>query len=286
MTHSIRTLNFNDRNALSVLSYAIGWEQSPETCGNILEQAAGYCLGVEYDGRLAGCAAGMRYPDSDVAFLFEIIVHPEFQRRGIARTLLAEVMRLLENCPTLRLYGTPAGEPIYAQAGFRPYGKLGRYFCRTWRQAPAPVPGLQPMQPNDLTGVVDFDRENFGVARQALLDNLYCHNPGGAFVIRRNGRLEGFVLTRADEPAAGKRNISTLQAHTPEDALALLQAAGCTPDGGMTLIIDIFDGNDAIIDFILRNEGKKITPMTAMQFGVPLPPPSPAYIAPVGADIG
>jgi GNAT superfamily N-acetyltransferase len=55
-------------------------------------------------------------------------VDPQFQRRGVARLLLEDGLKLAERQGLpVRLYATPAGVPLYKSLGFRNVGQW------TWR---------------------------------------------------------------------------------------------------------------------------------------------------------
>ena len=69
------------------------------------------------DGRLVGLA---RVLDDGVLYasVWDVIVHPEWQRGGIGRTLLDAVLEQTAGRRLVSLVSTAAGEALYRSAGF------------------------------------------------------------------------------------------------------------------------------------------------------------------------
>lgn len=70
------------------------------------------------DGRLV--AAGRALSDgADVAYLGDIVVHPDMQGRGVGGTLIRRLMDRLHGHRKILLYAVPGKEPLYRKYGFR-----------------------------------------------------------------------------------------------------------------------------------------------------------------------
>jgi ribosomal protein S18 acetylase RimI-like enzyme len=55
----------------------------------------------------------------DTAYLCDIVVHPEFQGRGLGREITLRLMELSAGHKKMILYANPGVEPLYERLGFR-----------------------------------------------------------------------------------------------------------------------------------------------------------------------
>jgi acetyltransferase len=108
------------------------------------EQGSGILLVAEVGGVVIGTATLIRNTHplySHRGELASLVVHPDYQRRGIARHLVEGICThavsmgleiLLTNCRG----GTPA-ENVYPRLGFREYGRLPRGIVESWGERQA-----------------------------------------------------------------------------------------------------------------------------------------------------
>lgn len=104
---------------LAALRAAAGWSSYPAeeiaksvTVGRWVTARLG-------DGRLVGMGRCM----SDgvlYASIWDMVVLPGYQRRGIGRRIFEELLRPLGGHSLVALVATPAGQPLYRQYGFAP----------------------------------------------------------------------------------------------------------------------------------------------------------------------
>jgi GNAT superfamily N-acetyltransferase len=74
---------------------------------------------VRLDGALVG--AGRALADGlDAAYLADIAVHPDHQRRGLGQAIVADLVRQCEGHRKIILYANPGAEPFYRRLGFLP----------------------------------------------------------------------------------------------------------------------------------------------------------------------
>ncbi len=269
-----RPLTIKDADALSRLAQSVGWQQTPEDTAGIIGQSGNFIAGILEGSELVGCAAAMVYDPAKLAFINQVIVRPDRQRRGIAQYLVETLMRQLEGCRTLRLYGTEAGMPVYERLGFRAYARLGRWSGSSATLRPR-HPDIAPMTPEELPTAIEFDRASFGMERAAMLTRLFNGFRGQAWTARRNGRFNGFVLGRTG-------TVGTIQCEDPGLALPLLEHALHRPDSH-SVTVDWFEASPSIEGFAGLT---RLQPMMAMQYGASLPPPPDKYRAALGADVG
>jgi GNAT superfamily N-acetyltransferase len=98
---------------------AIGWrpvDQTDEVLGNALAMTWNVTARTP-DGQLIGLA---RVLDDGALYasVWDLIVLPECQRRGIGRALFAAVLERTAGRRLVSLIATPAGEALYRAAGF------------------------------------------------------------------------------------------------------------------------------------------------------------------------
>src|SRR3569623_1639954 len=108
---AMRPLLMEDIDDAFELSSLAGWNQTRDDWRLLLESAE-VCLAVEADGRLASTATLICY-GTKLAWVGMILTHPDFRRRGFARTLMNEVMkRAFElRIATVKLDATDFGRP-------------------------------------------------------------------------------------------------------------------------------------------------------------------------------
>jgi ribosomal protein S18 acetylase RimI-like enzyme len=70
------------------------------------------------DGNLIGLARVLD-DGANYASVWDVIVHPEYQRQGIGRALMAEVLTHTADRYLVSLVSTAAGEGLYRQEGFQ-----------------------------------------------------------------------------------------------------------------------------------------------------------------------
>lgn len=116
---AIRSLQTRDIDDAFELSSLAGWNQTRDDWRLLLESAE-VCLAVEADGRLASTATLICY-GTKLAWVGMVLTHPDFRRRGFARTLMNEVMkRAFElRIATVKLDATDFGRDLYESFGFR-----------------------------------------------------------------------------------------------------------------------------------------------------------------------
>ncbi len=118
---------------------SVGWQAVP-TSDDALNAALARTWNVTArdpaDARLIGLARvlddGLTY-----ASIWDVIVAPEWQRRGIARMLMERVMARLAGRRLVALVATPAGEALYRSLGFAETSGGSRALFV--RQPPAPA---------------------------------------------------------------------------------------------------------------------------------------------------
>ncbi|WP_434993210.1 GNAT family N-acetyltransferase [Arthrobacter sp. Ld5] len=112
---------------------AVGWTAYTRNSERLARSLAGSHLVVtaeDDDGGLIGLARTVSDGES-ICYIQDILVHPAFQRRGVARALMEEIQRRYAHCMFLALSTDADGtedaarsHPFYRALGFRPHTDL------------------------------------------------------------------------------------------------------------------------------------------------------------------
>lgn len=107
-----------DLDQLASLMSTAGWEQRTNPRERLEKQVRNSAYVVSaWDGkRLVGFARAIS-DDATNAYISTVVVHPDHQRRGIGRELLARLMRDRDGI-TFVLHARAEVHPFYSKAGF------------------------------------------------------------------------------------------------------------------------------------------------------------------------
>jgi GNAT superfamily N-acetyltransferase len=162
-----------------------------------------------------------------------VLVDAAMRGQGIGTQLLREALAVIGADGCARLDATPAGFPVYHKLGF-----VEEYCLSRMEGVPASRQWLheaQPLQPADLAELGAWDEAVFGADRSALLTWLLAGAPELCWVVRRAGKLRGYVLGRC-----GHNFIHIGPLIAEEDATAQQLAIACFNQAGdAPLVLDV-----------------------------------------------
>lgn len=191
---SIRGMTTDDIPLGLTLTRQAGWNQLEADWLRFLEMQPDGCFVAELDGRAVAttvtCILG------PVAWIAMVLVEASARRQGVATALLRHALDFLDQraVGTIRLDATAAGQPVYEKLGFAPEYRLTRY------QGIAPE-GAEPAHAaqggeRDYPDIIAFDSEMTSTPREKMLGRLFRESPQGVRLLRRDGRVEGYVSLR------------------------------------------------------------------------------------------
>lgn len=151
-----------------------------------------YPVGCELNGKLVGCANALL--QGNTGWFGNIIVLPEYRRRGIGRALIHHLAAFFDGTGITQqvLIATQLGEPVYRTEGFR---VVSQYVFLKPATLPAPriEAGCRLMQPQDEPAMLALDEASTGEQRPAFLRRYWAD----AWVhTSPAGMIDGFYLPR------------------------------------------------------------------------------------------
>jgi ribosomal protein S18 acetylase RimI-like enzyme len=221
-----------------------GWSQTQADWRRFLDFEPSGCFLAAWDG--VPVATTITCIFGPVAWIAMVLVDQAYRGRGIATALMRHALAFLENqgVHTIRLDATPLGQPIYEKLGFVAEYRLIRY--EGTARAATPTGGnVNSVEPSDWEHLLDRDREITGTDRRKLLDRMLTDCPGSFLVVRKEGKITGYLAGR---PGTKAYQIGPCLA-TPESG-PLLFTAALHRHSGKRVFIDVPEGNAAAIQFV------------------------------------
>jgi GNAT superfamily N-acetyltransferase len=252
-----------------------GWNQTKGDWRALLRYTPEGCFVAEWEGRPVGTATTTIH-DGKVAWIGMVLVHPEFRRLGIGKSLLKHCIAWLQQLgiPSIKLDATPAGKTVYVPLGFRDEYELERV------EAIADC-GLRVADCGIRTGAADaqtilsLDTEAFGVPRPAVLQRLLGDHPDLCWTTSApssSSRIPlGFLLAR---PGANAWHLGPWVARSKETAEALLRAC-LARLAGQKVFADV-PANHPARQLVASHGFKPQRPLTRMWLGCNEWPGNPA----------
>jgi len=116
-------------DALS-LSTGAGWNQTMADWLALMSDSPDGCLGMACDGKIVATTTLVCY-EKRLAWIGMVLTHPDYRRRGFARTLVSRAMELAREreVRTIKLDATDQGRPLYQSLGFRDEQPVERWGC-------------------------------------------------------------------------------------------------------------------------------------------------------------
>ncbi|AKP49932.1 GNAT family N-acetyltransferase [Cyclobacterium amurskyense] len=193
----IREMQVEDLNDAMRLKSEEGWNQTRFDWELFLTNNPDLCLVVIADDKVVGTVCSFSYKGK-LAWIGMMLVDRMYRRKGISKKLMREVIQRLGTNQTIKLDATPAGQMVYEQLGFvkeyslfrwvRPQGK-----SQIWG---FPTEEVLKIEEEDFEAILSYDKKVFGADREEVLQQLFANFPNGAFMVKRDQEIEGFMFCR------------------------------------------------------------------------------------------
>ncbi|QWG29792.1 N-acetyltransferase [Bacillus mycoides] len=121
-----------------------------------------------------------------------LIVHPDFQRKGIGRILLNTSLKVTHPSLPITLIATKAGEPLYESYGFQSITTIHRFEKQATYKNATFVP-IKQIQQTDVHSLISLDQTATGAYRSKLFSSLLSRATY-SFKIERDNQIDAFAL--------------------------------------------------------------------------------------------
>lgn len=193
----IREMQAEDLNAAMRLKSVEGWNQTRADWELFLVNNPGLCLVVVAEDNVIGTVCSFSYKGK-LAWIGMMLVDRMYRRKGISKKLMHEVIQRIGENQSIKLDATPAGQMVYEQLGFVKEYSLFRWIrpkgpSQLWG---FPTHEVLKVAQEDFTEMLSYDKKVFGADRGEVLLHLFNSFPQGAFLVKRENILVGFVFCR------------------------------------------------------------------------------------------
>ena len=174
---------------------------------------------VEHDGAVVGTGSCVAYADGGFGWIGLVATAPGFERGGIATAITEYLSGVLSGCGCAAVLDASAsGGPLYERMGFVDRGPTKVMVFAGGDPPTIDENECEPMSVDDLDEVVRFDAPRFGAPRRALLAKVIDQYPGRALVLRRRGKVAGYLV-------AQEATLAPVVTDTSESLMSLVTAA-------------------------------------------------------------
>lgn len=241
---AIRPLTIEDLPLAMRLKQQAGWNQTEQDLRRFVALSAGGSFVAEWQGQSVGLVMTFEFgsqPSQAVAWVAMMLVDQQLRGQGIGRALMQRALEHLDQrgVASIRLDATPLGQPLYETLGFEPQFKLSRYAGTLPASSPPAL--LAPADPlAELDDIARLDCKATNTDRRALLARLIAEHPQELRIVRREGELSGYVLSR---PGHNARQVGPCIADAQTGSLLIEDAF--SRYGGQKVYIDVPQEHDA-----------------------------------------
>lgn len=179
-------------------AFDISESRTTELARYLALQPDGWFLAT-FQGAPAGTVGAVDY--GSFAYIGMMVVRPQFQRRGIGRALMRELLAWLDgrDVPMALLDATEAGARVYVHFDFVDQDLACVFEHCSYSRSLRQPEGVYLLQPRDMQALVDFDTPILGASRASVFRILLADLPGRALATRdENGQISGISLRSHD----------------------------------------------------------------------------------------
>jgi len=176
------------------LSGQAGWNQTEADWRRFIKLEPEGCFVGELNGRSVGTTTTCVFRKT--AWIAMVLVDVNARHKGVGTTLLKHSIEYLKSrqVRTIRLDATSLGRPIYEKLGFVPDYELARFEGRATEARESVT--VVAAAPELFAEIIEFDKRTTGRERAKMLGRLFEEFPENVRIVRRAGKIEGFITMR------------------------------------------------------------------------------------------
>ncbi|MFJ8064367.1 GNAT family N-acetyltransferase [Psychrobacillus sp. NPDC096426] len=222
------------------LSNSVGWDYDVDEVTTVM--SSGRIYGHKNDeGQIVSSAAIIDY-SSKLASIGMVIVREDYRGMGLGRKAVEKCLESVPINTPIMLIATEDGKPMYEKMGFHTIDIVSKYLCNSYEPLITSsdlYSNISPLSEEDLSGVISFDTEAFGVNRETFLMNRINQSKDSLVVKSLDGAIIGYGLS-----VKGPVNLilGPIVAADSETALLIINELAKNHPG--KLRIDVPSGND------------------------------------------
>jgi ribosomal protein S18 acetylase RimI-like enzyme len=261
----VRTMRASDLPFADSLRAMVGWNQTLADWRRFLRMQPQGCFLAQWDGARAGTATTVVY-GSDLAWIGMVLVHPEYRRRGIGRTLLLKCIEHLQarRVRCIKLDATPQGRPVYENLGFKVEWTLRRWEAELSGQTPGAADShIRAWEKADALRFDRHDARAFGASRRKLILALARQSRCALTYESQPDVPNGCGLLRLGAQAS---YLGPVSATSPRGGIALIEALTAQAGAGR-VFWDIPDLNAPAVGWAERHGFRAQRSLTRMWLG-------------------
>jgi GNAT superfamily N-acetyltransferase len=224
ISFTLRPMHASDIKQGMRLSIAEGWNQTEKDWTLLIENRGNICLVAETKNKIIGTTTAINY-SNEIAWIGMVLVNKEYRGRGVSTSLLTNILEKLRACKSIKLDATPVGQPVYKKFGFRDEYLITRMINPSMKNylMNNDIDILpEPILPEHVEEIAALDESIFGANRITLIRYVIKEYPHKAWILKRNNKIEGFVLGREGNKY---NHIGPVMASTTFDAQILISKA-------------------------------------------------------------
>jgi len=245
---TFRSMQLDDIEPGMRLSAAENWNQTEKDWKLLIENPENICLVAETKNKVIGTTTAINYSNK-IAWIGMVLVDKKYRGQGVSKSLLTNVLENLRSCKSIKLDATPAGQQVYKKFGFKDEYQITRLINPSMKSFPMNddldiLP--EPILPKHVEDIAAFDENIFGANRISLIRYLIKEYPHKAWILKRNNKIEGFVLGRDGNKY---NHVGPVMASTTFDAQILISKA-LKKLNNQPVIADVLNNKEELLNWL------------------------------------
>jgi len=254
ISFTLRSMQLSDIEQGMQLSTAEGWNQTEKDWKLLIDNPGNICLVAETKNKVIGTTTAINY-SNEIAWIGMVLVDRKYRGMGAAKLLLTNILEKLESCKSIKLDATPAGQQVYKKLGFKDEYLITRMINSSMKSFLTNndidiIP--EPILPMHAEEIAALDKSIFGANRISLIEYLAKEYPDNAYLLKRNNKIDGFVLGRDGNKY---NHIGPVGASTTFDAQILISKA-LKKLNNQPVVADVLNDKEELLNWLHSFEFK------------------------------